>query len=183
LSVSGDRPATGEASYLEAGGYVRRIPGSQLLMPLLVAAALVGCSDVSFYISTGGLADAPNIIIVSGKGFVLRASVVQSSGSAGGGTSELVVSADLEAADGGPVTEPLTADSLWLVRGDEVWAGALRAEPSEGESTAGGEPPLRLRFVSSGGPAWAPGEVVDVIVRVLAGGEERLLRQSDRKIQ
>ena len=76
----------------------------------------------------------------------------------------------------GTIPPSLDVDSAWVVKGDEVWATAPRvAHPAE----AAGE----LELVARDGPRWAPGEQVDVVVRVRSGSTRALLRAAGQRIR
>ena len=84
-----------------------------------------------------------------------------------------VTAVDLE-----PFPEDLDADKLYVIYGDEVWVTDF-----SGERPPPGVPDHQLHGIARDGPKWGPGVTVDVVVRLLAGGETWLLRASDQMIE
>jgi S-formylglutathione hydrolase FrmB len=70
----------------------------------------------------------------------------------------------VRAAGGATLAAEVTADSLWVISGDQAWAA--RAVQEQPRSATG----AYLEVVARNGPKWGPGVRVDVVVRVRDGG-------------
>jgi hypothetical protein len=82
----------------------------------------------------------------------------------------LIVGLRITTVDGSEVPPNVRADAAWVINGDQVWATPV-------EEHFARFPGLRFFDVSAdGGPLWAPGTPVDVIVRIReTGGPNHLL--------
>lgn len=92
--------------------------------------------------------------------------------------------------DGLPLVAILTAspavriEEAWFVRGGELWKPPELEEQDANDPTLPNQPGSDVfRVVARGGPKWAPGGSVDVIVRVRdARGRAHLLRVEKQRI-
>ncbi len=89
----------------------------------------------------------------------------------------LIAIARVTAVDPEPFPEDLDADKLYIIYGDEVWVTDFSDESRPVL------PDHQLDKVARDGPKWGPGVTVDVVVRLLGGGETWLLRASDQMIE
>ncbi|MCG3132062.1 MAG: hypothetical protein FLDDKLPJ_02872 [Phycisphaerae bacterium] len=88
------------------------------------------------------------------------------------GGKPLMASIKLVVVDAGAKSFPggVDAERVWLVKGEEVWAGKFLVEERPDE-------PGMKEKVFRDGPAWEPGEEVDVVIEVHdRAGAKRLLR-------
>lgn len=67
-----------------------------------------------------------------------------------------------------PIEATVNVTDVQMVRGDSVWT----SQPSEVRPADGGE----MEIVVRNGPAWAPGDAVDLVARVHDGRASALLR-------
>ena len=90
----------------------------------------------------------------------------------------LIAKVRVTAVDEEPFPNDLDADILYVVYGDEVWVSEF-----SDERPFPGLPEYQLDKIARDGPKWGPGVTVDVVVRLVGGGETRLLRVSDQMIE
>jgi hypothetical protein len=121
-------------------------------------------------ISASSLTAAPTSVVVDGKTLTLAASLwrdFQPISPPDG--KPMIAGLQVQSLDGSAVPATVTADTVWLVHGTEVWSGVAREERSR-QDTA----PV-YEVVAREGPKWEPGVLVDVIVQ-LRGGSGRVSR-------
>ena len=73
-----------------------------------------------------------------------------------------------------PLGPQVQVDTLYVVRGSEIWVGRSVEEQAR---AAGGRD---LEVVARNGPAWAAGDSIDVIAEVSTGGGKRVRLRSPR---
>ena len=89
----------------------------------------------------------------------------------------LVVVARVRGDSGATVGTGVTADSLWVIAGEQAWAARATEEQPRGATGAGFE------VVARDGPKWGPGTRVDVVVRLRDGaGAVVYVRAADQLI-
>lgn len=155
---------------------------SRLLFALLGASVAIGCARSTAprfdNPSLATLRSAPTFAQVGSQTLILSAHLwrdFEPPVPPGGGplTAVFVVSTSDTASM--PAVE---ADIGWLVNGTEVWRAVL-----ENSELADPYPNTILKFAYNG-PKWAPGTLVDVIVRVRdASGETYLIRAPNRPVE
>lgn len=76
---------------------------------------------------------------------------------------------------GGTMPRGISADSAWVIFGDQVWATAPRLThpPEAGE----------VEFLARDGPRWPTDSAVDVVLRVRSGGATMLVRSASQRIR
>ncbi len=88
----------------------------------------------------------------------------------------LIAIARVSAVDLEPFPEDLDADKLYVIHGDQVWVTDFSGESRPVV------PDHQLERIARNGPKWGPGVTVDVVVKLVGGGETWLLRASDQMI-
>src|SRR5512137_3176674 len=83
----------------------------------------------------------------------------------------------LTALDGQPFPDYIDSDRLWVINGDRVWETTFSDESRPRSPTH----PYQLEKMARDGPRWAPGDQVEVVVRVTTVGT-RLLRATNQTI-
>ena len=73
-----------------------------------------------------------------------------------------------------PLGPHVRIDTLYVVRGSEIWTGRSKEEQSR---VAGGPD---LEVVARNGPAWASGDSIDVIAEVSVGGDLKVRLRAPR---
>ena len=154
----------------------------RLLLPLIGAVLTAGCAGStaprSDYPSLATLRSAPTSAQVGSQTLILSAQLwrnFEPPVPPGGRpmTAVFVVSTSDTASM--PAVE---ADVGWLVNGTEVWRAVL-----ENNELADPYPNTILKFAYNG-PKWAPGTLVDVIVRVRdVSGKTYLVRAANRPVE
>ena len=76
----------------------------------------------------------------------------------------LIVVVRVAATDGATLPPAVTADSVWVILGDQAWSAAVVEEQPRAATGA------ELTVVARGGPKWAPGSRVDVVLRLRTNG-------------
>lgn len=89
----------------------------------------------------------------------------------------LIGIAYIDGIDSASLPSTIKADAIWIVYDGQVWKSFFSNESSNPQK------PNRLEKVVRNGPKWGPGVYVDVIVRLLDGGEgAHLLRAAHQYI-
>lgn len=112
-------------------------------------------------ISASTLTASPTSVVVDGKTLTLAVSLwrdFQPISPPDG--KPMIAGLQVTSLDGSAVPATVAADTVWLVRGTEVWSGVAREERSR-QDTA----PV-YEVVVRDGPKWEPGVLVDVIVQL-----------------
>ena len=87
----------------------------------------------------------------------------------------LLASIKVVATDAKAIPPGLVADTVWLIKGDEVWTSPLKEVRRRGPG---------LDVMVRNGPAWPTGIKVDVVVRLRdKGGKSYLLRAAQQPIK
>jgi hypothetical protein len=83
----------------------------------------------------------------------------------------LIAVAYITATDTARFPSTVSADAIWIINGQQVWASWLALEPFPPVQ------PNRIERVARNGPKWGPNIYVDVVVRLLDGqGNTALVR-------
>ena len=144
--------------------------------PLIIAVVQLACTDfgenVPPQLPFGDLLAAPETLTVDGKSLVMSTSLGRNlMPMVPPSSSGLVAVVYLQMTDSTAMPESISADVVWVVQGQDVWASFLRDSP----------PPRANVIVKSAsdGPEWdGP---VDVVVRVVDNrGTFRLLRAANQ---
>jgi hypothetical protein len=154
------------------------------LLPIFLVCAFAACQDTGIEVPPELplriLLNAPDTVRVDGRTLTLSTSLwrdlMPSTDDHG---SPLTAILYVETADSANFPASISADAVWIVRGDEVWKGFCAKEaPPPGEQR-----PNRLWRIARNGPGWPVDLPVEVIVRLLvANGSSRLLRASHQRI-
>jgi hypothetical protein len=127
--------------------------------------ALCGCAQrgptAPESISASTLIQAPTTVAIEGKTLTLTASLwrdFQPISPPDG--KPMIAGLQVQSLDGSSVPATVTADTVWLVHGTEVWSGVAREERSRQDAG-----PL-YEVVARDGPKWEPGVLVDVILQL-----------------
>lgn len=80
------------------------------------------------------------------------------------------------ATDSATVSPALTADTVWIIDGSQMWQSAV--QPANPPST---EPPT-ISVVARNGPTWGPDSTVDVVIQIHDGAASWLLRAPSQMI-
>jgi len=149
-----------------------------LVVFLLLYGSVVGCSPSS--IPTDTLLAAPQEVKIAGQRYVLETYLSRDfkPGSPPEG-APLTALVWVRALVPPPSLPPLEADRLWVIKGAEVWEADLQGKTlpylPEEDSVLG--------KTAEGGPKWAVGSRVEVIIRLLdEKGHAYLLRASEQEI-
>jgi len=86
----------------------------------------------------------------------------------------LVAILRIQTTDDTPIPSTLTADSVWVYDGANVWAAPV-VEEQPREATY-------FEVVARNGPKWGPGILVDVVVRLRDSGGHLVLIQASRQL-
>jgi hypothetical protein len=89
----------------------------------------------------------------------------------------LIAKVKVTAVDLEPFPEGLDADKLYVIYGEEVWVTDF-----SDELPPPGVPDHQLDRIARDGPKWGPWVTVDVVVRLVGGGDTHLLSASDQMI-
>ena len=132
----------------------------------LLASLLIACSSERFL--------APRSATIDGIPFRAQASLGRDfMPSTLPGGPPLTAAIRIQTSDNSPVPTSVTADSAWVYHGRDVWRTAVAEEQPRGASY--------FDVIARGGPTWAPGTEVDVVVRLQDGAGHRFLLQAPRQ--
>lgn len=130
-------------------------------------------------VSPSTLLTTPTSVVVEGKtltlGALLWRDFLPPVSSPGGGP--MISLLRVQTADGSAVPSTITADTVWLVRGADLWSGAVREERAREFGASGFE------VVARDGPKWEVGATVAVIVQLRASGRVVRLRGPDQVVK
>jgi hypothetical protein len=154
------------------------------LLSIILICALSACQDMGIEVPPDlplqALLGVPDTVIVQGRTLTLSTSLwrdlMPRTDDHG---SPLTAVVYVETADSSSFPPSVSADAVWIVRGDEVWKSFLAEEdPPPGELR-----PNRLWKIARNGPTWPVDHPVEVIVRLLvANDSSRFLRASQQCI-
>ena len=168
---------------MTAKNSVRGVVGWLRLGLFGVLVAVCGCAQTGptapDSASASTLITAPTSVVLDGKTFTLSASLWRDFQpiSPPDGKPMLAV-LQVQNRDGSDVPMTVTADTVWLVHGTEVWSGVPREERSR-QDTA----PI-YELVARDGPKWEPGVHVDVVVQLRdASGRASRLRATNQLVR
>jgi len=137
----------------------------------LVTLAACDSGDIISPLPPSDPASVPYRITLGGKELFVEPFVYRNFSPSIGPSDErrLIVSLRITTVDGSDVPANVRADAVWVISGDQVWATPVKEQFARF--------PARFFDVSAqGGPLWAPGSPVDVIVRIYeTGGPNQLL--------
>jgi len=130
-------------------------------------------------VSASDLTTAPTKIVLAGKTLILGTSLWRDfMPIAPPDGKPLVALLQVKTGDGSSVPATVSADTVWVIHGAQIWSGLLQEERSRAETM-----PL-YEVVAREGPKWDPGITVDVVVRLRdASGRAFLLRATDQVIR
>jgi hypothetical protein len=154
------------------------------MKPTIVALALLltaaGCRDRT-PASPGQPSDlsaTPTQVTVSGQTLTLEASLWRDFMPISPPDGKpLIVAARVKTLDGRAVPATLSADTLWVLNGSQVWSAPAREERPRAAN------PAVYEVVARDGPKWGPGIDVDVVLRLRDGARELYLRAPRQPIQ
>ena len=90
----------------------------------------------------------------------------------------MIAALQVQTGDGSAVPASVTADTVWLVHGTEVWSGVPREERPRRDTA-----PI-YELVARDGPKWEPGVLVDVVVQLRdANGRASRLRAAKQLVR
>ncbi len=133
---------------------------------LAVFGLVLGCSFVFTTPVQDTLLTAPHCVEIEGRKYVLEAHLWRNfmpgpDISSDGGPLTVIVW--ITALDSMPFPSSISADTVWVINGEEIWRAVLLDErPPTSEVFKSG-------WVARGGPKWEPGASVTVIVRLIVG--------------
>jgi hypothetical protein len=153
---------------------VRGLVGRLRLGLVCILVAVCGCAQpvptAPDSASASTLTTAPTSVVIEGKTLTLGASLwrdFQPISLPDG--KPMITRLQVQSRDGSAVPTAVTADTVWLVHGTEVWSGVPREERSRHDTA-----PI-YEVVARDGPKWEPGILVDVILQ-LRDASGRVLR-------
>ena len=114
---------------------------------------------------------APRVATIDGVPFRAQASLVRDfMPSTAPGGPPLTVAIRIQTADSSSIPTGVAADSAWMYNGSAVWRTAVLEEQPRSSSY--------FDVIARGGPTWAPGTEVDVLVRLRDGAGHSVLLQT-----
>lgn len=130
-------------------------------------------------ISASTLTASPTTVVIEGQTLTLAASLwrdFQPISPPDG--KPMIAGLQVQSLGGSAVPATVTADTVWLVHGTDVWSGVAREERSR-QDTA----PV-YEVVARDGPKWGPGVLVDVILQLRhASGRVSRLRVANQLVR
>jgi len=155
---------------------------SYLPLLLFISSFLIHCTDpisVPPDIPEETLLSAPDTLNVENQDIILSTYLwrdFQPVSFANGKT--LVALVYIETADSSIISLSINPDAVYIVDNNRVWKSFLSAE----ERPSSELKPFRIAKIAHDGPKWGPDIYVDVIVRIIAGGKDYLLKASKQYI-
>ena len=149
-----------------------------IIVTAFCAAVVVACADRDPIapIAASEIASAPMQINVEGVEVLLQAYLYRDFAPVSPPNGQpMIASVRVKAVNQRALPSSLRPESLHVVHGSEVWS----AEPVR-ESIS--SDPTQMEFVARGGPKWATGSTVDVVLRLRHGSTTLLLKAPAQQI-
>jgi len=157
------------------GPWAREGGFSAGLLLAALSALTVGCAPGARAgrVGNAGLRAAPERVELSGREYTLSASLWRDfEPIAPPDGQPLALVFKVAPTDSAPGPDEPAVERVWVLGETEQWSPRVE-KPLSGQ----------LEHHARGGPKWAPGTVVDVVVRLKQGAETRLLRQAGVRIR